>query len=154
MLFFMKRVLIYCLFVVAIAACSKDKFKTVPQVTIESFGPQEVRKGQIIQLRVTVTDKEGDLQDSIIIVRKRFNGTTLLSTDSSIRSSLAALGVPVKQKIEIQYFLPYGELLANYKEFQNLESVDRNFKMGIIVRDKEGNRSEYVETEAIVLKKL
>lgn len=150
----MKRFFAFFLLLVVVAACNKDKFKTVPQVTIDSFGPAEVRKGQIIQLQATVTDQEGDLQDSLIIVRKRFNGTILLSTDSSIRSSLATLGVPVKQKIEINYLLPYGELLAGFKDFQNLESVDRNFVMGIVIKDVAGNRSEYVESQPIVLKKL
>ena len=38
---------------------------------------------------------------------------------------------------------------------QNLETfTDRNFSIGLVVIDKAGNRSQYVESETIVLKKL
>jgi hypothetical protein len=151
----MKRILIVSVLAVALAACSKDNFKTVPTVKIESIGPSEVTNGDIIQLLATVTDKEGDLQDSVIVVRKKFNGATLLSVDSSARVSLQGLGSPVKDKIELRISISYGKLLPEYALFQDLErDFDRNFSVGLIVRDNAGNRSEYVESDQIVLKKF
>lgn len=151
----MKRILIVSVFAVALAACNKDNFKTVPTVKIESIGPSEVTNGDIIQLLATVTDKEGDLQDSVIVVRKKFNGSTLLTVDSSARVSLKGLGSPVKDKIELRISISYGKLLPEYALFQDLErDFDRNFSVGLIVRDNAGNRSEYVESEQIVLKKF
>jgi hypothetical protein len=151
----MKRILLVSVLAVALAACNKDNFKTVPTVKIESIGPSEVTNGDIIQVLATVTDKEGDLQDSVIVVRKKFNGSTLLSVDSSARVSLQGLGSPVKDKIELRISISYGKLLPEYALFQDLErDFDRNFSVGLIVRDNAGNRSEYVESEQIVLKKF
>lgn len=151
----MKKVLIFFVFATAFAACSKGKFETVPTVTIDSFGPDEVSTGDFFQLRATVTDKQGDLQDSVIIVRKRFNGTTLLTTDSSKRVSLKSLGSPVKDKIELQITFVYGRLIPEQAITQDLEyNADRNLRVGLYVIDNAGHRSEYVESKPIVLKKF
>lgn len=152
----MKRLFFFCLTACVLAACGKDKFQTVPQVEINSLGPSEVQKRQIIRLSATVTDDEGDLQDTVIIVRKRYNGTMLLgSADSSIRVKLSDFGVPIKRKFELTFDIPYGEQLQSYQYFQQQENAfDRNFAIGIIIKDNAGHRSEYVESEKIVLKKI
>jgi hypothetical protein len=133
-------------------ACNKDKFTTKPQVEIKSLSPGDVYKGQEFEFVATVRDKEGDLQDSVLLVRKRFNGTSLLTADTT-RFSIATFSFPDKQQIDISARFAYGELIDG-TIFQNLESVDRNFAVGIIVRDKAGNRSDYVESGTIVLHKL
>ena len=46
----MKRILLVSVLAVALAACNKDNFKTVPTVKIESIGPSEVTNGDIIQV--------------------------------------------------------------------------------------------------------
>jgi hypothetical protein len=56
----MKKAVFFCLVAAAFAACSKDKFQTIPQVTITSFGPDVVFKGQRFELLADITDKEGD----------------------------------------------------------------------------------------------
>jgi hypothetical protein len=150
----MKKLLALFLVAGVLAACSKDKFKTVPQVDIKSITPDEAFNGAIIELLADVTDQEGDLQDSVIVVRKRFNGDTQLSVDST-RLSLKGLGVPNKQKIELRVTVSYGRLYPEYAIFQDLErTFDREFSIGLVVMDNAGNRSEYVESEKILLKKF
>ncbi|HEV7331271.1 MAG TPA: hypothetical protein VGN63_09550 [Flavisolibacter sp.] len=150
----MKKLLALFLVAGVLAACSKDKFKTVPQVEIESISPDEAVNGSIIEMLATVTDQEGDLQDSVIVVRKRFNGDTQLTVDST-RLSLKGLGVPNKQKIELRVTVSYGRLFPEYALFQDLErTFDREFSIGLVVMDNAGNRSEYVESKKIVLKKF
>ena len=151
----MKKLFILFLVVLAFSACSKGTFETKPTVDIDSFGPEEVeRPGAYFQLKATVTDKEGDLQDTVIVVRKRYNGTTLLSTDSSQRFNLKAFGSPVKSKIELLITFVYGRL-EDFAITQELErNADRNLRVGLIVKDNAGNRSDYVESEPIVLKRF
>lgn len=149
----MKKLLALILVAGVLAACSKDKFKTVPQVDIKSITPDEAFNGAIIELLADVTDQEGDLQDSVIVVRKRFNGDTQLTVDST-RLSLKGLGSPNKQKIELRVTVSYGRLFPEYAIFQSLESnFDREFSIGLVVLDNAGNRSEYVESKKILLKK-
>ena len=148
----MKKILVLAVVVVGLFACNKDKFKTEPQVEIKSLAPSEVRKGDIITFRAVVTDKEGDLQDSVLLVRKRFAGNTVLTTDT-LRYNISSFSFPDKSIIEVTALFSYGELRDGYI-FGNLENQDREFAVGIIVRDKAGHRSEYQESERILLKQL
>jgi hypothetical protein len=149
----MKRLLFFGLIAGALAACSKDKFETVPQVKITSFGPDEVRKGELFRLTADITDKEGDLQDSIYLVQKRFTGSNLLSSDT-LGFSLEQLGFPTKNKVELLLTFAYGEDIPGTIFYTRQETIDRGLSYGIIVRDKAKNKSVYVETKMILLKKV
>ena len=140
------------MFATAFFACSKDKFKTEPQVEIKSLGPDEVNKGEIITFRAIVRDKEGDLQGNVKLVRKRFTGNVQISVDT-LPYSIANFGFPDKSVIEVTAQFSYGELRDGYI-FANLENQDREFSVGIIVEDKAGHESEYKESDKILLKKL
>ncbi|HEV7622133.1 MAG TPA: hypothetical protein VGO09_10380 [Flavisolibacter sp.] len=149
----MKKIAVFCFLLVTIIACSKNKFKTQPQVQITSFGPSVANVGQTITLKAKVTDKEGDLQDSVLLVKKLYNITTssLLSSDT-IRFSLKNFGSPIQSEIELQCVINYGQLVDG-TIYIGQESADRNLSIGIIVFDNAGNKSDYVETNKIVLKK-
>src|SRR4051812_24108453 len=122
----MKRVLIFCVVATVFLGCTKDKFKTEPQVEIKSFGPDEVHKGEFITLRAIARDKEGDLQDSVLLVKKRFAGTQLLTPVDTIRLSIKDFRSPVNSEIEISAVFSYGEIRDGFM-FQNLENTDKNF---------------------------
>jgi hypothetical protein len=149
----MKKLLALFLVAGVLAACSKDKFNTVPTVEITSFGPEEVYNQNFFNLVATVTDKEGDLQDSVTIYRNLYRGTIVVT--DSIRVSLKGLGSPVKDKIELQVTFRYGSIEPQGRVIpQNLEyNADREMSVGLIVRDNAGNRSNYVESNKILLKK-
>ena len=148
----MKKILVLIVIVSAIVGCSKDKFKTEPQVEIKSLGPSEVNKGQLFTFRAVVRDKEGDLQDSVLLVRKRFSGGIELTVDT-LRYDISSFTFPDKSVIEVSAIFSYGELRDGYI-FANLEAQDREFAVGIIVRDNAGHRSEYQESDKILLKRL
>ena len=148
----MKRFVVFVLAATALAACNKDKFKTTPTVTVNSLSPSDVVNGQLFTFNATVTDKEGDLQNTVLIVRKRFNGTSLLSVDT-VRYNVAALGFPTKSEVEISAVFSYGKIVDN-TIFQSLETADRNFVVGMVIIDKAGNRSDYAESGPIVLHKF
>jgi hypothetical protein len=134
--------------------CSKTKFESVPQVKVKSLSPGQVFKGDIITLKARVTDKEGDLQDSLLLVFKRFDtdNTSLLSVDT-LRASLNPIDFPDTKDIEVQVQFSYGELQQPYY-FLNTESDDRHISFGVIVQDRAGHRSNYDESGQIVLKKI
>jgi hypothetical protein len=149
----MKRILVFCVLATVIFACSKDKFKTEPQVEIKSIDPDVVQKGQFFTLRAIVRDKEGDLQDSVLLVTKRYAGDILLGNPDTLRYSIKEFNSPTKSEIEISAVYSYGELRDGFI-FQNLENSDRDFAVGIIVTDNAGHRSPYVESKKILLKKF
>lgn len=151
----MKRIVIVAFIAGIFTACSKDKFESVPQIEIKEFGPEEAIKGNLIELRAVVKDKEGDIQDSLYVVRNRFNATSgaWLNSDT-IRYYIATLGAPENQETEVMVRFLYGELRPDIAPIENLVTVDRRYSLGLIVVDKKGNKSEYVESEKILLRKL
>jgi hypothetical protein len=152
----MKRFAIYFILALALVSCNKNKFKTQPQVQITSFGPSQVYLGQIFKLKASVTDKEGDATDSVLLVEKLYNITTnfVLNTDT-LRFTVADFGVPNNDQYEFEADFDYGQIVdGTILASSDQTSVDRNFTVGIIIRDKAGNKSDYVESSKIVMQKL
>lgn len=146
----MKIILVLAL-AVGLFACGKDKFKTEPQVEIKSFGPDQVILGDIFTLRAIVRDKEGDTNDSVLIVRK-LQTNTGIRTDT-LRRSVASFNSPENETIEIQVATSYGRLLDNYL-YVDSQTADHTISYGIIVIDKAKHRSNYAESKTIILKKF
>ena len=67
------RIWLAVIIVFGIIACGKDKFETVPQLTLRSKTPEVVPVNGTLRLNVEYTDKEGDVSDSLFIVRQRLN---------------------------------------------------------------------------------
>ena len=61
------------LIIFGMIACGKDKFLTVPQLTLRSVSPEVVQVNGTLRLNIEYTDKEGDVSDSLLIVRQRLN---------------------------------------------------------------------------------
>lgn len=145
-------ILISAIAVFYFTACGKDKFTTEPQVKAKSVKPGVVFKGEIITFTSSFTDDEGDIQDTVIIVYKRFDGATVLTADTIHRNVLPN-EIPKARQGEIIVQIAYGELIP-FTLFINQESVDREVSFGIIIRDKDGHRSNYSESDRITLKKV
>ena len=135
-----------------ILACNKEKFTTVPQVKAKSVKPGIVVKGETITFTSSFTDDEGDIQDSVLVVYKRFNGTILITADT-LRLKLDAGQIPKARKGDILIKFGYGELI-NGTYFINLETVDSPAAFGIVIKDNADNRSNYSESDKFILKKL
>jgi hypothetical protein len=152
----MKKILSLFFLALLVLACSKNKFKTEPQVEIKSFGPEVVTVGGTFALSAIVRDKEGDLQDTLILFEKRYDTTNvLLTTDSTKKYKLRDLGVTSKNsELEVNFRYSYGPqiLTPTYYTYAS-EFRNTRFAVGIVIKDNAGHRSEYVESGKILLKK-
>lgn len=140
--------LIVALFTVS---CNKDKFTTVPQVKVKSITPTTVTNSNVITMKSEYTDEQGDI-DSILVVYKWYNGTTVSFKDT-FRFAAATLGVPDKtRQADINVIYEYN---TNNTGGAYLPGVtkDTTATFGLVVKDKKANRSEYSESEKIRLKK-
>ncbi|HEY5772367.1 MAG TPA: hypothetical protein VIS75_07040 [Chitinophagaceae bacterium] len=54
-------------------SCDKDKFETVPQLEYKSRNTDIVPVNGTLRLNIEFRDKEGDVSDSVLIVRQRLN---------------------------------------------------------------------------------
>lgn len=140
---------------IASVGCQKDKYTTIPQVSIKSISPLTVFNGNIIQINGSFTDLEGDI-DSVLIVYKWFNGANgFPAMDTIRRTSFDAIGIPagVRQADLLIQFLYNSN---NFPEIQTLPGVslrDTTASFGIVLIDKAKNRSNYAESPTIRLKK-
>ena len=150
----MKKTILFVGFAALLAACGKDKFQTVPQVEIKSLSPKNTVLGDVIVLTANVTDKEGDVQDSALFCRKKISLANFVVQTDTIRKSLKELGIPSAQEYQLNLSLKYGQKVNEYEYQPNSDGVDRKLTLGVIVRDKAGNRSTYVESDTIILKKI
>ena len=139
------------LYVFLFAACKKEKYTTEPQIKFKSISPSVAVKTNIISFICSFTDQEGDIQDSVLYVFKRFNGAVTLPFDT-VRLKLNPDVIPIGRLGEIELRFSYGELLSdNSAAFLSLETVDREVSFGLIIRDKAAHRSNYVESRRITL---
>lgn len=144
--------LLIVLFVVTIS-CNKDKFTTIPQVTIKSISPERVVNGNIISVKGEYTDQEGDL-DSALIVYKWYNGATAVLFDTIVRQGFDAFQLPPKTKqAEISLDFEYNTFNTGLRTITGPNIRDTTAAIGIILIDKAGNRSVYAESPRIRLVK-
>ncbi len=136
-----------------LVACEKNKFETIPQITVKSISPGTVFQDNVIRLRAAFTDKEGDL-DSILIVTKWYDGTTVTRTLDTLRYGFNVFNLPpnIKQgDIDVEFI--YGRLSDVYTLLPGSPvSRDTTATMGLVIIDKENNRSPYAESGQIRLK--
>jgi hypothetical protein len=146
------RIIVLLVLALIIFACNKDKFTTIPQVTVKSISPTTVNNGNIITVDGEYTDDEGDL-DSVLVVYKWYNASTVVKKDT-FRYAFSTLGVPDKTR-EAQIKVTYQYNTANPGP-PTLSGVikDTTATMGLILKDKKANRSNYSESKQIRLKKV
>ena len=150
----MKRLFVFCVFATAFFACSKDKFKTEPQVEIKSLSPDVVENDGIFTLRADVSDKEGDLKDTVKVVQKWFAvGSNIALVIDTTTYELKNFTFPESSTIEITLRFSYNEQRNDYILVGGVNQ-DREYSVGLIVQDEAGHKSEYKESKRILLKNI
>jgi hypothetical protein len=80
-------------------------------------------------------------------------GSGGILTLDTFRLKMDPNGIPVARDGDLNVKFGYGEFITG-TFFLNLESVDREVSFGLIIGDKAGHRSNYVESDKVMLKKL
>ena len=139
------------LIMIAVLACSKDKFTTEPQVKVKSIAPNPVNFGNIIKVNASFTDDEGNL-DSVLIVYKYYNGITPTRIDT-FRYTVGELNIPVKtRQADILIQFAYGKNIEGYKTLGS-SAKDTTASFGLLLVDATKKRSNYSESDKVRLKK-
>ena len=137
---------------VTIFACNKDKFQTKPTIEVKALSTKEVpAPNGTMNLRLTFTDKEGDLGNGVLTyIRVRTNSTPIPNPGTydkidTIRTNLPEF--PSKTKGEIDIHFDY-----NYLD----EDPNRNDSMffKITVQDTGGNNSDTISTPVVVARQI
>jgi hypothetical protein len=150
----MKKFLVAFTLLMLLIACDKDKFETKPQIKIVSVNRDVVEKNGSLQFLLEFTDKEGDVDDSLFVIRQRLNKrgpVTLFPSPYGVPE------FPNQSKGEIQVTLAYSEGLtfgisplripgSNPAEF---EPDTMRFKF--VLKDKARNVSDTATSKNIIV---
>jgi hypothetical protein len=152
----MKKLLLIALAFVLAIACSKDKYQTKPQISIKSINPTVVPVNGILDILLSYTDKQGDLgEDTIFIKKIRTNSRVVPTLRDSLYFQIPKY--PDNPKGEIELKLDYEGSLKSAQAAPPIagtnpveyESDTLIFKIN--VKDRGGNISDTLTTGKIVV---
>ena len=151
----MKKLFLFFSISALVLACDKDKFETKPTLEVKSTSSDYVPKGNNNALRVTLefTDKEGDVSDSVILLRQRLNiKNTVIS--NPIKYSIPSY--PSITKAEIEVILDYNNGLTfgfpaiSIPGTSPTQYEPDTMALKFVVRDAKGNQSDTATAHVIV----
>lgn len=91
-------------------ACNKDKFQTKPTISVKSINGNFIPLNGTFVITLECTDKEGDVQDSVIIIKKRLNRRVVATIRDTLRYKFPVF--PTNTKTQVQATLDYQSILS------------------------------------------
>lgn len=145
-------VIIAAVLVFTFIACNKDKFQTKPTISIKSINTEVVPLNGTFIITLECTDKEGDVEDSLILIKKRLNRRVVATVRDTLRFKIPTF--PANSRTEIQAVLDYQNILSalnppNIPGSNPLQKELDTLVLRLAVRDKAGNTSDTVESRQI-----
>jgi hypothetical protein len=156
----MKKTLLFGLALVLLASCGKDKFQTKPQITITSVStdivpaPSTQNPQPGVRIVLEFTDQEGDVSDSVIMVRQRLNRSGLGLANAVRQLKYKIPTFPNTQSGEINVDLDYnGDLTLGMTPLGPAGSRERDtLALKFVVLDLAGNKSDTATANVIVIR--
>jgi hypothetical protein len=133
------------IFLLGMIACGKDTFETVPQLELKSKSPDIVPLNGSLRLNLEFRDKEGDVSDSLIIVRQRLN------IKGPVQLPPSPYDVPdfphidkgeFEVTLEYQFGLIFGLPPIRIPGSNPIKNEIDTLRLKIVARDKAGNKSD------------
>ncbi len=140
-----------------LVACDKDKFETKPQLKLKSVNNNEVRFNGNLVVTMEFTDKEGDVTDSLFVIRERINvrGPIVAAT-----SPFKIPTFPERNQGEIQVSFDFQtQLIPGLPSIRIPGTVPSQYEpdsliLKFVARDKEGNVSDTLAVSDIFVERL
>ena len=141
------RIWLALVIVLGMISCDKGKFETVPQLTLKSRSPEKepVEVNDPLRLNIEYTDKEGDVSDSLFILRQRLNQNGAVTPP---KSPYDIPTFPTIDKGEFEITLDFIDLTYNLNAISipgsgspAKKEID-TLRLKIVARDKAGNKSD------------
>ncbi len=151
------KLLFLFLFTTALAACKKDKYQTKPSLELKEVkvgGIQDAAGtvGSTIEFEITVTDKEGDVEDSIFI--DKVDATGKCAGNNLLRDIYKIPDYPNNANQKVTFKVRYATInVLGYGLLGGASCPPRKDTsfFRIVVSDKAGNKSDTLKTGAVAL---
>lgn len=141
----MKRQILTFLSIIFIVSCGKDTFQSKPQLTLKSVSSTIIPVGTDLQIRMRLTDKEGDFVDTIWVSK-----VTTRCVISNFKDSLIYRipdDAPRTRNFDGDVFISFSYPVELQPRCTRPDTAVFSFWM----KDKKGNRSDTVKTPPIII---
>jgi len=149
------KILFTILLAAAITGCGKDKFNTKPTLLLKSVNTKEVPFNGTLTFEFEVTDKEGDVTDSLFVKKVRLNRRKVATIRDSFYLRLP--NVSKIQKSFVRVDLGYEAYLKSAINPPNTGTPPKpendTLQFKFVLRDKAKNASDTFTSETIVIKR-
>ena len=130
----------------AVVSCGKNKYTTKPQITIKSVSPAEMTRDNLLSIVLEFTDKEGDITDTIYIVKQILNenqkGTAQEFLNLSVKLPFYPKAIQGEMEVRFARRIGFGvPLLGDPLTIQNDTVI-----FHLAVKDATGNWSDTLTT--------
>lgn len=138
--------------IVVTIACNKDKFQTKPTISVKSINGNFIPLNGTFVITLECTDKEGDVQDSVIIIKKRLNRRVVATIRDTLRYKFPVF--PSNTKTQVQATLDYQSILSAFNpptipgSSPPQKEVD-TLILRMAVRDNAGHTSDTINSPTI-----
>ena len=140
-----------------IISCGKDRFETKPQLEYLSRNTDVVEASQSLRLNIEFRDKEGDVSDTLFIVRQRLNKKGPVQLPASF---YMIPDFPKTDKGEFEITLDYSQHLTSALTAipipgsgnPSKKEID-TLRIKIVARDLGGNKSDTLVVDNVYVKR-
>jgi hypothetical protein len=141
-------------FFVIVVACNKDKFLTKPTISIKSLNTEFIPLNGNLIITLECTDKEGDVQDSVIIIKRRLNKRVVPTLRDTLRYRFPEF--PNTPRTEVIATLDYQTILSaqsppNIPGSSPPQKELDTLILKLAVRDRAGHTSDTITTNRIIV---
>jgi hypothetical protein len=143
----MRNYVIIAVICLGIISCTKNKFSSTPKLTYKSVNTDVLDRGQIISFKLSYTDAEGDLQDTIFV--QKVEPTCALS---GFTSKYVMPAFPVTPNSEGEITVSFGYNVDNYPLIK-APQCGRNDTcyFRFMLKDKAQHKSDTVNSGQIII---
>lgn len=136
-----------------VTACDKEDFQTKPKIEIKSVTPDVVPVGGSLQVRLEFTDKEGDVDDSITVIRTRLNIREFDPKPYTLKFKIPTFPDKTRGEMDVTMLWATALTLQNPPlRIPGTNTFERDtLQLAFSVLDAAGNRSDTVQLASSVI---
>lgn len=138
----MRKSFLLSILILLIAGCNKDKYTTKPQLKYRSVNTTVLGRGETLVFNLSFTDAEGDLSDSLIIVKFEPN---CVNSRFNAKYKLPQFPLGKNQSGDIVVTFGYNDIPP--KCFPREDTAVFKF----VLKDKAQNQSDTAVSETIII---
>lgn len=138
-----------------LVACDKDDFETKPKIEITSTSANVVPRNSDLRIDLRVTDKEGDVDDSVVVVRERLNERAADPRSRELRYKIPEF--PDNNTVDMEVILDNSTALTLASPAIPIPGSQGEFEpdtlsLKFVVIDRAKNVSDTVSANVVVIR--